>query len=76
MKIILTLINQKVVARTKDIAKIKKVSMPSTTEAIKKLSKAGYVKYSAREFINLTPKGKQVAAYLANLEVSPRLKAP
>lgn len=67
LKIILNLINEKHVARIRDISLQKGVSMPSVTEAVRKLSQEGYVKYTAREFIELTERGKKAAYYLVNL---------
>jgi DtxR family Mn-dependent transcriptional regulator len=67
LRIILDLINEKHVARIRDISLKKGVSMPSVTEAARRLSQEGYVEYTAREFIELTEKGKEVAHHLANL---------
>lgn len=61
LKIVLDLINEKKVARIKEIARRKGVSMPSVTEAMRKLSKDGFVQYSAREFVELTGKGETAA---------------
>lgn len=66
LKIVLDLINEKKVARTKEIAHRKGVSMPSVTEAMQKLSQENYVQYSAREFIELTPKGEEAAHRLTS----------
>jgi len=66
LKIVLDLINEKKVARTKEIAHRKGVSMPSVTEAMQKLSQEDYVQYSVREFIELTPKGEEVALRLTS----------
>jgi len=66
LKIVLDLINEKKVARTKEIAHRKGVSMPSVTEAMQKLSQEDYVQYSAREFIELTPKGEEAAHRLTS----------
>ena len=69
LKIILDLISEKHVARIKEIAQRKSVSMPSVTEAMQRLSQEGYVKYSVREFIELTEKGKKAANYFANRNI-------
>lgn len=66
LKIVLDLINEKKVARIKEIAHRKGVSMPSVTEAMQKLSQEDYVQYSAREFIELTPKGEKAAHRLTS----------
>lgn len=66
LKIVLDLINEKKVARIKEIARRKGVSMPSVTEAMRKLSKDGFVQYSAREFVELTGKGKTAAYRLSS----------
>jgi len=62
LKIVLDLIKEKKVARIKEIAQRKGVSMPSVTEAMRKLSNDGFVQYSAREFVELTPTG-EIAAH-------------
>ena len=61
LKIVLDLINEKKVARIKEIAQRKGVSMPSVTEAMRKLSNEGFVQYSAREFVELTSAGEITA---------------
>ena len=66
LKIILDLTNEKRVARIKDISLKKGVSMPSVTEAMRKLAGEGLIKYSAREYIELTSKGEKRAHHLAN----------
>lgn len=49
------------VSRVKDIARARNVKMSSVTTAMKRLSEMGLVKYSAREFIELTPDGERIA---------------
>ncbi len=65
LKIILELINVKRVARIKEIAQQKNVSMPSVTEAVQKLAADGLVNYSAREFVELTAQGAHAARNLS-----------
>lgn len=65
LKIILDLINEKKVARIKDIAQRKNVSMPSVTEAMHKLADDGFITYTAREFIELTETGQAASQQLA-----------
>jgi len=67
LKIIFDLTKQKKFARIKDISKIKNVSMPSVTEAMRKLSKLGLIEYHAYEIIQLTEKGKGLAHYIFNI---------
>lgn len=67
LKIIFDLTKQKKYARIKDISKTKNVSMPSATEAMRKLSKLGLIEYHAYEFIQLTEKGKGLAHYIFNI---------
>lgn len=61
LKIILDLINSRRVARVKEIAQRKNVSMPTVTEAMRKMAQDGLVNYSAHEFIDLTSQGEQAA---------------
>lgn len=51
----------KKVVRVKGIARTLKVKMPSVTEAVRNLSKAGFIKHEKYGHIELTPKGEQVA---------------
>lgn len=64
LKIVLDLINLKKVARIKEIADRKRVSMPSVTEAMRKLANENLIQYSAHEFVDLTPKGEAAALQL------------
>jgi len=57
VEIIASLLRNKPVARVRDIAAHKGVSMASVTGALKRLAKADLVKYQAREFVELTPGG-------------------
>ena len=55
------IVDEKKVARGKNIAKRLKVSRASVTEALRALSKKGLVNYEPYEVITLTEKGKVVA---------------
>jgi len=66
LKIVLDLTNEKKVARVKEIAERKGVSMPSVTEALRKLAKDDQVLYSAHEFVELTSKGYRAAHRLSS----------
>ena len=55
------LIQEKKVARVKDIARLKGVRMASVSDAMRKLGERGLVKYEAREYIELTPEGTELA---------------
>ena len=55
------IVDEKKVARGKDIAKRLKVSRASVTEALRALSKKGLVNYEPYEVITLTETGKVVA---------------
>ncbi len=61
LKIILDLINSQRVARVKEIAQRKNVSMPTVTEAMRKMAQDGLINYSAHEYIDLTSQGEQAA---------------
>ena len=52
------------VIRVKEIASNLKVTMPSVTDAMKKLSKMGLVHYEKYGYIDLTEKGEQIAKEL------------
>jgi DtxR family Mn-dependent transcriptional regulator len=56
------IVDEKKVARGKDIAKRLDVSRASVTEALRALSKKGLVNYEPYEVITLTETGKVVAA--------------
>jgi len=55
------IIEDKLVARSKEIAARLKVSRASVTEALRALSKKGLINYSPYEAITLTDEGKAVA---------------
>lgn len=55
------IVDEKKVARGKDIAKRLKVSRASVTEALRALSRKGLVNYEPYEVVTLTESGKTVA---------------
>jgi DtxR family Mn-dependent transcriptional regulator len=55
------IIEEKLVARSKEIAARLDVSRASVTEALRALSKKGLINYAPYEAITLTPNGKEVA---------------
>lgn len=55
------IINEKLVARSKEIAAQLDVSRASVTEALRALSRKGLINYAPYEAITLTDKGKEVA---------------
>jgi len=55
------IIEEKMVARSKEIAAKLKVSRASVTEALRALSKKGLINYEPYEAITLTTKGKRAA---------------
>lgn len=55
------IIQDKLVARSKEIAASMDVSRASVTEALRALSKKGLINYAPYEAITLTPIGKEVA---------------
>lgn len=57
------------VTRVSDVAKIKNVSYPSVTTAVKKLVELGYVQHERYGFIKLTRKGKRLAITIHNGEL-------
>ncbi len=61
LETIYELIRDKQVARVKDIAKIRNVRMASVSPAMHRLRDLDLIVYNQREFIQLTPKGEQVA---------------
>ncbi len=54
------------VVRTKELAKRLKVSLPSVTEAVKKLSENQFLKYKRYGSIKLTKKGEKTAKNVYN----------
>ncbi len=61
MEAIYHIIEEKLVARSKEIAARLDVSRASVTEALRALSKRGLINYAPYEAITLTEKGKKVA---------------
>jgi DtxR family Mn-dependent transcriptional regulator len=61
LKIIFQLERERRVARVKDIAARKGVRMASVTGALRRMSKEGLVNYGAREFVELTEEGAELA---------------
>ncbi len=55
------LVRERKVARVKDIAKARDVKMSSVTTAMKRLAELECIDYSRREYIELTPKGEELA---------------
>jgi len=61
LEAILQLEEKNRVARVKDIADKLSVQMPSVTGALKNLKSKGMIEYEKNSFINLTPKGNEIA---------------
>ncbi len=61
LKIIFQLERERRVARVKDIAARKGVRMASVTGALRRMSREGLVNYGAREFVELTDEGSELA---------------
>lgn len=53
--------NDKPLVKIKEISSQLKVASPSAVQMLKKLEKRGYVKYRAREGVELTAKGRAIA---------------
>ncbi len=64
IEIIFSLIETQKIARVRDIARAKDVKMSSVVSALKRLGQAGLVKYEAREFVELTDSGADLAQRL------------
>ncbi|MBT1248554.1 MULTISPECIES: metal-dependent transcriptional regulator [unclassified Thermosipho (in: thermotogales)] len=60
---------EKGVTRISEVAKIKNVSYPSVTTAVKKLVNLGYVEHERYGFIRLTNKGRRIAITIYNGEL-------
>ena len=85
IEIVYNLIQEQRVARIRDIARAKRVKMSSAVSALKRLARAGLVKYEAREFVELTRAGARLASGLTRrhrfltrflvdvLQVNPRI---
>jgi DtxR family Mn-dependent transcriptional regulator len=61
LKAILILAEEQGVVRVKDISAMLHVKMSSVTAALGALSKAGYVKHESYGYVQLTPKGNDMA---------------
>ena len=61
IEIIYNLIKDHKVARVRDIAKAKDVKMSSVVSALKRLDQEGLVNHEAREFVELTEAGIDLA---------------
>ena len=61
---ILQVVEKKKVVRIRDIANLLSVKMSSVTDAMKKLSAAGLIIYSKRNYIELSPTGEEIAKKL------------
>lgn len=64
LEIIFELQQKQGAARVRDIARAKKVQMPSVTSALKRLEKEGLIIYEAREFARLTSSGENLSKSL------------
>jgi len=61
LETIFELIQERMVARVRDIARARKVKPGSVTPALKRLQELGLIDYEQREFIRLTPDGEREA---------------
>ncbi|MFA7255677.1 MAG: metal-dependent transcriptional regulator [Candidatus Omnitrophota bacterium] len=61
LKAILVLAEEQGVVRVKDISSVMHVKMSSVTAALGALSKSGYVKHESYGYVQLTPKGHEMA---------------
>jgi len=61
LETIFELIQDRMVARVRDIARARKVKPGSVTPALKRLQELGLINYEQREFIRLTPDGEREA---------------
>ncbi|MBN1355729.1 metal-dependent transcriptional regulator [bacterium] len=66
LEIIYNLIDEGNIARVKDIAARKNVSMSSVTPALRRLAKEGLIKYTLRSDVELTGEGKKLAARIVD----------
>jgi len=64
IEIIFNLIETQKIARVRDIARAKDVKMSSVVSALKRLGQEALVKYEAREFVELTDSGADLAQRL------------
>ncbi|GAB4291695.1 MAG: hypothetical protein Kow0090_05260 [Myxococcota bacterium] len=61
LEIIYQLMEEKRVARVRDIAERKNVKMPSVIGALRRLADEGLINYTAREYVDFTDKGRELA---------------
>ncbi len=61
LETIYELVRDRRVARVRDIAQARNVKASSVTPAMRRLDELGLIKYSRREFIELTPEGERQA---------------
>ena len=61
LEVIFRLLQKQKVARVRDIANAKDVKTSSVVSALQRLAKEGLVDYKAREYVDLTPSGRQLA---------------
>ncbi|GBE30236.1 MAG TPA: hypothetical protein ENH10_04630 [Bacteroidetes bacterium] len=61
LEIMYRLLQQQKVVRVRDIAREKKVKTSSVISALKRLDKEGLVEYKAREYVDLTEEGRELA---------------
>ena len=61
LEIIFRLVQEHKVARVRDIAKAKDVKTSSVVSALQRLAKEGLVEYQAREYVDLTEEGRELA---------------
>jgi len=61
LETIYLLVGERKVARVRDIAKARSVRPGSVTPAMQKLGRMGLIRYTQREYIDLTPEGEEVA---------------
>jgi len=61
LETIYLIVQEKKIARVKEIARSRGVRMASVSPAMRRLSDLGLIAYSQREFIDLTPAGEEIA---------------
>jgi len=61
IEVVFHLVNDKKVARVKDIAKEMNVTMPTVTGALRRLAEKEYIDYEPYSFLTLTEKGYKTA---------------
>ncbi|HEB84381.1 MAG TPA: metal-dependent transcriptional regulator, partial [Bacteroidetes bacterium] len=60
LEAVFRLLQKQKVARVRDIARLKGVKTSSVTSALQRLSREGLVEYHAREYVDLTPEGREL----------------